>query len=70
VVLVSIGTERPFIFTNKKTKATITIILSPGDILILKKSCNSKWTHERPPIATIKKASFSFTYRNLSQIHQ
>lgn len=62
---VSIGTARPFIFTNKSTNEQVIITLKEGTILVLHPDCNKYWRHERPKCPTIKKAAYSFTFRHV-----
>ena len=64
VYMISLGENRPFVFTNKRTKEEFTIMLQPFMFLHMSVECNDKFTHKRPRFKT-KKQSESFTFRFL-----
>ena len=63
VVLICLGATRPFLFTNKKSKLTKSILLRHGEVVVIEPDGNKYWLHERPSCLQITDPSYSFSFR-------
>lgn len=62
IVSVSLGVARDFIFTHKKTKEKVKIILEPGSVLLMGGDCQK---HELPKRLRVKDPRINLTFRSI-----
>lgn len=62
----SFGAERQFSFKNKKTKEVISIVLSPGSLLVMKGTTQTHWLHRLPPAKRIQEPRINLTFRTIA----
>jgi len=62
---VSFGAERKFMFKNKETKETVSIVLEQGSLLIMKGTTQSHWLHRLPPTKLVSKPRINLTFRTI-----
>jgi len=65
ILYVSLGTERDFIFTNKKIAQKINIPLKTGSVLLIGGDCQKNWKHEVPKIVRVKEPMINLTFRSI-----
>ena len=65
IVSVSLGAPRDFVFTHKKTKDKVKILLQPGSVLLMGKGCQKNWKHEVPKRLRLKDPRINLTYRSI-----
>lgn len=65
IVSVSLGAARDFIFTHKKTKEKVNILLPPGSILLMGGDCQKNWKHEVPKRLKVKDPRINLTFRSI-----
>ena len=65
IVSVSLGAARDFIFTHKKTKEKVKILLPPGSILLMGGGCQKNWKHEVPKRLKVKDPRINLTFRSI-----
>ena len=66
IASVSLGAPRDFIFTHKKTKQKITILLEPGSLLLMGGDCQKNWNHELPKRLKINEPRINLTFRSIN----
>lgn len=65
IVSVSLGASRDFIFTNKKTKEKVKILLESGSVLLMGGDCQKNWKHEIPKRLRVKDPRINLTFRSV-----
>lgn len=64
IASLTLGSERPFILKNKKTKVAQTFNLSAGDLFVMKNNCQADYLHAVPKIKGFTSGPrFSITFR-------
>lgn len=63
----SLGAERKFSFKHKKTKASLSLTLEHGSLLIMKNETQSHWLHCLPTTKKVNSARISLTFRSIIQ---
>lgn len=63
IASVSLGAERRFKFRHKKTGETITLMLPPGSLLLMKGSTQVHWKHALPPAKRVTTPRINITFR-------
>ncbi|POY35318.1 alpha-ketoglutarate-dependent dioxygenase AlkB [Solitalea longa] len=65
IASVSLGAERKFSFKHKQTKATISLNLEPGSLLLMKGSTQTNWLHSLPKSKKIITPRINLTFRTI-----
>jgi alkylated DNA repair dioxygenase AlkB len=65
IVSVSLGAARDFIFTHKKTKEKVNILLTPGSVLLMGGDCQKNWKHGVPKRLKVKDPRINLTFRSI-----
>ena len=65
IASLSLGAERKFLFKNKTTKQTISILLEHGSLLIMKGETQTNWLHRLPPTKKVNSARINLTFRTI-----
>ncbi len=65
IASVSLGAERDFIFTHKKTKEKVKLVLESGSVLLMGKGCQENWVHGLPKRLRVKEPRINLTYRSI-----
>lgn len=61
----SFGAERKFSFKHKRTKATVSLILQHGSLLVMKGVTQAHWLHCLPPSKKISEPRVNLTFRTI-----
>ena len=65
IISVSLGAERDFVFTHKKTKEKKTIKLKSGSVLLMGGDCQKNWTHGLPKRLRVEDSRINLTMRSI-----
>ena len=65
IASLSFGAERKFAFKHKVTKETVSLLLEPGSLLVMKDETQSHWLHRLPPSKKISKPRINLTCRTI-----
>jgi alkylated DNA repair dioxygenase AlkB len=65
IASLSLGDERLFKLHHKKTKKTLNINLSHGDLLVMSGTCQRFWLHSVPKTKTLKTPRINLTFRKI-----
>jgi alkylated DNA repair dioxygenase AlkB len=65
IASLSFGAERKFSFKHKESKATVSLILEHGSLLVMKDETQSHWMHRLPPTTLIKRPRINLTFRTI-----
>ena len=65
IASLSFGAERKFAFKHKVTKETVSLLLEPGSLLVMKDETQSHWLHRLPPSKKISKPRINLTFRTI-----
>lgn len=63
IASISLGDERVFKLSHKKSKRTLSIDLSHGDLLVMGGTCQHFWRHAVPKTKASKKPRINLTFR-------
>ncbi|MEM9859554.1 MAG: alpha-ketoglutarate-dependent dioxygenase AlkB [Bacteroidota bacterium] len=63
---VSFGAERKFSFKHKGTKETVSLLLEPGSLLIMKGTTQDHWLHRLPPTKKVHTPRINLTFRQMN----
>jgi alkylated DNA repair dioxygenase AlkB len=63
IASISLGASRRFVFREKQTKETYSIILTQGSLLIMKNGCQKQWQHSLPKMSRVKERRINLTFR-------
>jgi alkylated DNA repair dioxygenase AlkB len=61
----SLGAERKFSFKHKETKATVSLTLEHGSLLVMKGATQTHWQHRLPPTKKISRPRINLTFRTI-----
>jgi alkylated DNA repair dioxygenase AlkB len=65
IASLSFGAARKFAFKHKGTKKTISIVLDPGSLLVMKDETQSHWLHRLPPTKLVSLPRINLTFRTI-----
>lgn len=65
IASMSFGAERKFAFKNKETKATVSLVLQNGSLLVMKDETQTHWQHRLPPTAKKTGPRINLTFRTI-----
>ena len=65
IASLSFGAARKFAFKHKETKQTVSILLEPGSLLVMKDETQSHWVHRLPPTKTVQNPRINLTFRTI-----
>ncbi|MDN3671048.1 alpha-ketoglutarate-dependent dioxygenase AlkB [Echinicola jeungdonensis] len=65
IAALSLGAERKFYFKHKISKKSISIILEPGSLLLMKGNTQANWLHRLPPTKKVTRPRISLTFRTI-----
>lgn len=65
IASLSFGAERKFSFKHKESKATVSLILEHGSLLVMKDETQSHWMHRLPPTTLVKRPRINLTFRTI-----
>lgn len=63
----SFGAPRKFIFKNKQTKNTLSILLEHGSLLLMKGPTQTHWQHRLPPVKSVTAPRINLTFRTIAE---
>ncbi len=63
----SFGAERKFSFKHKQSKATISVLLEHGSLLVMKGATQTYWSHRLPPTKKIRSPRINLTFRTIEE---
>lgn len=63
IASLSFGAERKFAFKHKESKATISLVLENGSLLVMKDKTQTNWLHRLPPTKKVNKPRINLTFR-------
>lgn len=65
IASLSFGAERKFAFKHKESKATKSLILENGSLLVMKNETQANWMHRLPPTTLVKRPRINLTFRTI-----
>jgi alkylated DNA repair dioxygenase AlkB len=65
IASLSFGAARKFAFKHKGTKKTISLVLDPGSLLVMKDETQSHWLHRLPPTKLVSLPRVNLTFRTI-----
>lgn len=65
IASMSFGAERKFSFKHKQTKATASLVLEHGSLLVMKDETQTHWLHKLPPTTRVTKPRVNLTFRTI-----
>ena len=65
IASLSFGAERKFSVKHKTRKQTVSLILKPGDLLLMKGETQTHWLHSLPKMKNIDGPRVSLTFRRI-----
>ncbi len=65
IAAISLGAERILYLKHKSSKKSISIILEPGSLLLMKGKTQSHWLHRLPPTKKVTRPRISLTFRTI-----
>ncbi|MBV9989072.1 MAG: alpha-ketoglutarate-dependent dioxygenase AlkB [Chitinophagaceae bacterium] len=65
IASLSLGAARKFSFRHKKTKQTVSLVLDPGSLLVMKGSTQTHWHHRLPPTKRVHEPRINLTFRKM-----
>ncbi|MBL7761444.1 MAG: alpha-ketoglutarate-dependent dioxygenase AlkB [Sediminibacterium sp.] len=65
IASLSFGAPRKFAFKHKVSKATISMVLEPGSLLVMKGATQDNWLHRLPPSKRISEPRINLTFRTI-----
>jgi len=65
IASLSFGAERKFVFRHKKTKATTSLILENGSLLVMEDTTQTNWQHALPKSKRIDQPRINLTFRTM-----
>jgi alkylated DNA repair dioxygenase AlkB len=66
IASLSFGAVRKFSFKHKNTKATVSITLENGSLLLMKGTTQTHWMHRLPPTKLINTPRVNLTFRTIA----
>jgi alkylated DNA repair dioxygenase AlkB len=66
IASLSLGAERKFSFKHKQTKATTSLLLEHGSLLVMKGTTQTHWLHRLPPTKLITRLRVNLTFRTIA----
>jgi alkylated DNA repair dioxygenase AlkB len=67
IASLSFGAERKFSFKHKQTKQTVSVVLEPGSLLVMKDATQSNWLHSLPKSKNITQPRINLTFRTIHE---
>lgn len=64
----SLGACRKFMFKHKRSKETVSIMLEPGSLLVMKGSTQTHWLHRLPPTKRVQTPRINLTFRTIANV--
>ncbi|MDI1256610.1 MAG: alpha-ketoglutarate-dependent dioxygenase AlkB [Flavobacterium sp.] len=65
IASLSLGAARKFSFKHKTTKATVSILLDPGSLLLMKDETQTHWAHQLPKSKKVRQPRINLTFRTI-----
>jgi len=65
IASMSFGAVRKFAFKHKSTKATVSVILDHGSLLVMKDTTQTHWLHRLPPTKKVLHPRINLTFRTI-----
>ncbi|TDH28117.1 alpha-ketoglutarate-dependent dioxygenase AlkB [Segetibacter sp. 3557_3] len=66
IASLSFGAERKFSFKHKQTKASLSIMLEHGSLLIMKRDTQANWMHSLPKSIKVTNPRVNLTFRTFT----
>lgn len=66
IASLSFGAERKFSLKHKKSKESLSVILEPGSLLVMKGTTQTHWLHSLPKSKKVKSPRVNLTFRKYS----
>lgn len=67
IASLSFGATRKFAFKHKESKETVSVILEPGSLLVMKGTTQTHWLHRLPPTKKIHTPRVNLTFRFIDE---
>ena len=67
IASLSLGAERKFSFKHKKNKASLSLVLEHGSLIVMKGITQQHWLHRLPPTKLCKTARVNLTFRTVNK---
>jgi alkylated DNA repair dioxygenase AlkB len=65
IASLSFGAARKFAFKHKISNETISLVLEPGSLLVMKDTTQDHWLHRLPPTKRVTKPRINLTFRTI-----
>ena len=65
IASLSFGAQRKFSFKHKQSKATVSLVLEHGSLLVMKDETQTNWMHRLPPTTMVKRPRINLTFRTI-----
>lgn len=65
IASLSLGAERKFALKHKQNKQTISVMLEPGSLLIMKDTTQTHWLHSLPKTKKVQHPRINLTFRTM-----
>lgn len=65
IASVSLGVERKFSFRHKETRETLSVMLEPGSLLVMKGATQRHWQHCVPKTTKVTTPRINLTFRSM-----
>lgn len=65
IASLSFGAERKFSFKHKESKATVSMILEHGSLLVMRGATQTNWLHRLPPTKRVAQPRVNLTFRTI-----
>jgi alkylated DNA repair dioxygenase AlkB len=65
IASVSLGVERKFSFRHKETRETLSVMLEPGSLLVMKGATQRHWQHCVPKTKKVTTPRINLTFRSM-----
>ena len=66
IASLTLGAERKFAFRHKRTKATVSLLLEHGSLLMMKDETQTHWLHRLPPTKKVATPRINLTFRTMA----
>ncbi len=65
IASLSLGAVRKFCFKHKQNKVVVSVMLTPGSLLVMQGTPQTHWLHRLPPTKRVTQARINLTFRTM-----
>lgn len=65
IASLSLGAVRKFCFKHKQNKEVVSVMLTPGSLLVMQGTTQTHWLHRLPPTKRVTQARINLTFRTM-----